>query len=198
MWLVVNRGILSLLAADGPLNATELDWFRRFHAAAGTHEDFVGLLVSLYAGRSRQHDQSPSKWELLLEVPKGADQETIKKAYRRKVSEYHPDKLASVSEGLKRLAEEKVKEINDAYERLTAPGHVTEDVPDLLVFDGQDWKSLKSVQVGVVLCCPMCAQKNRLPDKESGAIARCGACHAYLGLYENQLQFLSFVTKPVN
>lgn len=52
----------------------------------------------------------------VLGVPEGADQETIKKAYHELVKKYHPDKYAD--NPLKDLAEEKLKEINKAYDML--------------------------------------------------------------------------------
>lgn len=52
----------------------------------------------------------------VLGVPEGADQETIKKAYHELVKKYHPDKYAN--NPLKDLAEEKLKEINKAYDML--------------------------------------------------------------------------------
>lgn len=53
----------------------------------------------------------------VLGVPEGADQETIKKAYHSLVKKYHPDKYAD--NPLKELAEEKLKEINKAYDMLS-------------------------------------------------------------------------------
>lgn len=198
MWLCVQTSLLSLLVADGQLNDSELEWLKRFHGAAGTRTDYVMLLVRLYEFRSKENGQSPGKSESILDIPQGADLATIKKAYRHKANEFHPDKLNDVSEGVRKLAEQKLKEINEAYERLTTPGQPTDDVPHLFVFDGNDWKPLKSMQAGVVVCCPICAQKNRLPATEKWLIARCGACHAYLGLSEDQLDFLSSVTKSDN
>ena len=54
----------------------------------------------------------------ILGVPEGSDQETIKKAYHKLVKKYHPDKYAD--NPLKELAEEKLKEINKAYDMLTS------------------------------------------------------------------------------
>lgn len=36
----------------------------------------------------------------------------------KRVSEYHPDKVATLGEELRKLAEEKTKQINEAYEHL--------------------------------------------------------------------------------
>lgn len=44
----------------------------------------------------------------------------IKKAYRKLAKEYHPDKLVGVSETIKKIAEEKFREIQEAYEFLNA------------------------------------------------------------------------------
>ena len=52
-----------------------------------------------------------------LEVSKNASKEVIDKAYHVLVKKYHPDLQHSVEE--KKIAEEKIKEINDAYEILS-------------------------------------------------------------------------------
>jgi len=56
----------------------------------------------------------------VLGIPEGADQETIKKAYRDLVKKYHPDQYAN--NPLSDLASEKMKEINEAYNMLTNGG----------------------------------------------------------------------------
>jgi len=52
----------------------------------------------------------------VLGVSQGATVEELKKAYRKKAHEYHPDKNAGNKE-----AEEKFKEISQAYEILSDP-----------------------------------------------------------------------------
>jgi len=51
-----------------------------------------------------------------LGLEKGADFETIKKAYRKLSMQYHPDKVAHLGEEFKGVAEEKMKNINAAYD----------------------------------------------------------------------------------
>lgn len=55
----------------------------------------------------------------LLGVDKGASEQEIKKAYRKKAMQYHPDKYTNSSQKEKDDAEHKFKEINDAYQVLS-------------------------------------------------------------------------------
>lgn len=54
----------------------------------------------------------------VLGVPAGASQDEIEQAYRRRMSEYHPDKLATAAPELQALAERRASEINAAYEAI--------------------------------------------------------------------------------
>lgn len=56
----------------------------------------------------------------VLGVPPGASKDEIKQAYRARVAEYHPDKVAHLGPELRRLAEQKTLAIRRAYERLSA------------------------------------------------------------------------------
>mmetsp|Transcript_20458 Transcript_20458/g.37142 ORF Transcript_20458/g.37142 Transcript_20458/m.37142 type:complete len:367 (+) Transcript_20458:130-1230(+) len=57
----------------------------------------------------------------VLGVPRDADEVTLKKAYRKGAVKWHPDKWSSKSDEEKKQAEEKFKEISEAYEVLTDP-----------------------------------------------------------------------------
>lgn len=52
----------------------------------------------------------------ILGLKPGADQDTIKKAYRKLSMKYHPDKVRHLGEEFRAVAEEKMKEINGAYD----------------------------------------------------------------------------------
>ena len=56
----------------------------------------------------------------VLGVPHGASEDEIKKAYRELARKYHPDNY--VNNPLADLAQEKMKEINEAYATLTNKG----------------------------------------------------------------------------
>jgi preprotein translocase subunit Sec63 len=69
--------------------------------------------------QARSHDRSERNdvhWFQILGVPQDANAEQIANAYKKKISEYHPDKVASMGVEIRALAEAKSKEINMAYD----------------------------------------------------------------------------------
>jgi DnaJ-domain-containing protein 1 len=59
-------------------------------------------------------------WARVLELPADASLDEIREAYRRLMSQYHPDKVASLGRELRELAESKSKEISVAYQEALA------------------------------------------------------------------------------
>jgi curved DNA-binding protein CbpA len=57
----------------------------------------------------------------LLDLPPGASDEEVKRAWRDLTKVWHPDRFAH-DDALRRKAQEKLKEINQAYETITAAG----------------------------------------------------------------------------
>lgn len=77
------------------------------------------------SGPSQTNDGARSRelvWFEVLGVSAGATQEEIHAAYKKLISQYHPDKVASLGPDLRALAEEKSKLINSAYRRATSRG----------------------------------------------------------------------------
>lgn len=72
-----------------------------------------------YMYRQRQEAASSANLEeqyyAVLGLEPGADFAQIKKAYRKLSMQYHPDKVGHLGEEFKKVAEEKMKEINVAY-----------------------------------------------------------------------------------
>ena len=57
----------------------------------------------------------------ILDVPKDGDEAAIKKAYRKKAVEWHPDKHNTKSEEEVKEAEAMFKDIGEAYAVLSEP-----------------------------------------------------------------------------
>ena len=68
---------------------------------------------------SNTYTTDKSKYYTILSVNRGASQDEIKKAYHKLAKEHHPDKFVNSSDSEKKYHENKMKEINDAYENLT-------------------------------------------------------------------------------
>lgn len=61
----------------------------------------------------------------IIGVHKTASSKQIKAAYRQRMQEYHPDKVAKLGDELRELAEVKAKQINAAYNYLKKENFVT-------------------------------------------------------------------------
>jgi DnaJ like chaperone protein len=54
----------------------------------------------------------------ILEISKDATDEEVKKAYKKMAVKYHPDKVSHLGEDVQKAANEKFKEVNQAYESI--------------------------------------------------------------------------------
>ncbi|AIC14093.1 DnaJ domain-containing protein [Xylella fastidiosa subsp. morus] len=80
-----------------------------------------GVLIGVLIGhavdkrRLRHPEDDPYR---VMGLGAGATNAEIELAYRRLMSRYHPDKLAQASPQLREQAEQKVRQINAAYDRI--------------------------------------------------------------------------------
>lgn len=63
--------------------------------------------------------QGPDPYAV-LGIQRDTDDRGIKRAYRKLISEHHPDRLGDLPEDMRRRAESRASEINAAYERIKA------------------------------------------------------------------------------
>lgn len=55
----------------------------------------------------------------VLEVAPDVSNDELKRAYKRLVLKHHPDRVATLGDDIRQRAEEKLKQINDAYEKVS-------------------------------------------------------------------------------
>ncbi len=72
--------------------------------------DFESIKAMFYDSTERAY--------IILEISKTATNEEVKKAYRKMVKKYHPDKLQHLGEEHLKGAEEKFKQVQKAYEQI--------------------------------------------------------------------------------
>jgi DnaJ like chaperone protein len=99
-------------------------------AMVQTIADFLDISVyehhairSKYAGAGHGRvfpgqTRSETQYYEILGLAPGASSVEIKTAYRKLSMQYHPDKVAHLGEEFRRVAEEKMKELNEAYQYL--------------------------------------------------------------------------------
>lgn len=63
-------------------------------------------------GRDRDH----RAWHEVLEVDRDASHEEVAAAYKRRIAQYHPDKVATMAPEIRELAERRSAAINAAYD----------------------------------------------------------------------------------
>jgi DnaJ like chaperone protein len=122
--------LLDIVYAEGALTANKLAIVRKLCWALGVHERELSALAAMKGyghaapgggyERARAPGDPPATKDpyAVLGLEPGASEREIKRAYRKLISQHHPDKLGDVPEELKRRAEERAREINAAYERL--------------------------------------------------------------------------------
>ena len=67
--------------------------------------------------RARRTVTERRRWWEILETSERATLEEVKAAYRAKVRKYHPDRVNDLATEFQELADRRMKEINQAYER---------------------------------------------------------------------------------
>ena len=72
-----------------------------------------------YQRTTNTYTPDKSRYYTILGVSRGASQDEIRKAYHKLAKEHHPDRFVNSSDSEKKYHENKMKEINDAYENLT-------------------------------------------------------------------------------
>ena len=106
-----------------------LEYFRKAEKRSPGFQDTQERIEALeqrlrskgHAKEERKSDDEPAKNHgtadpySVLGIERGADEATIKAAYRKLIVQYHPDKVASLGDELKALAEKKSKQITVAY-----------------------------------------------------------------------------------
>ena len=127
-----NSGSTNRTTYGGTFNSREEaeEFFRTF-LGGGFGQGSTNTGGNTYSGYSSQNGSSSyqrttntyttdkSKYYTILGVSKNASQDEIRKAYHKLAKEHHPDKFVNSSDSEKKYHENKMKEINDAYENLT-------------------------------------------------------------------------------
>ena len=110
--------MFSIALADGNFAIDEEKFIYKVGSGLGFSRDKINEIKAQFIKPKRANVTERTKCLNLLGLKATATKEDIKTAYRRLAKEYHPDRLVGVSDVVKKIAEEKFKEVSEAYEYL--------------------------------------------------------------------------------
>jgi len=103
--------LFGIAIADGTVSEIEVNTIHTISNYLGiSHLDFESIKAMFYKS-------SDSAYKI-LEIEKGATVDEIKAAYRKMAKKFHPDKVTHLGEEHQKGAEEKFKQVQDAYDQL--------------------------------------------------------------------------------
>lgn len=103
--------LFGIAGADGSVGKAEVEKIREI---AG----YLRLGASDFESIKAMFVRSADTAYTILEIPRSASDEEVKKAYRTMAKKYHPDRVNTEDEAIRKGAEEKFKEVQKAYETI--------------------------------------------------------------------------------
>src|SRR5690554_5114278 len=103
--------LFGIAYADQHVSDTELSTIHRIAGFLGINNpDFESIKAMFVKDTGSDYK--------ILEVTPDATNEELKKAYRKMAMKYHPDKVANLGADVKKQAEEKFRQVQNAYENI--------------------------------------------------------------------------------
>tara|TARA_B100000902_G_C27155628_1_gene836013 strand:- start:133 stop:834 length:702 start_codon:yes stop_codon:yes gene_type:complete len=111
--LQIIHFLFSIAHSDGHVDKEEIDIIQKISKYFWIHEyDFLSISAMFSKNKNINNAYE------ILGIDNDATDDEIKKAYRRIVKKYHPDKLKDVSQDVIKMAKEKFQSVKDAYDQI--------------------------------------------------------------------------------
>lgn len=170
---------------DGSASDLEVEFIKSFAAETGMSEaEFVSISLRYY--RPKPPDDFLETARGLLGVQRTATVDEVKRAYKRKAREYHPDVHAGAAENLRQLAAERFSQLANAKETLLA---ALGQVP--LVALSPDGELIPAEDQPTKIQCFGCGATQRGATASEAFASRCPRCLMLLyheRAYANELR----------
>lgn len=114
--LILVELVYQVLFSNDHVSDRDLELARNIADYLDISYDDQQTIRAKYLHRQRKSINREEEYYEVLGLEPGASFEEIKKAYRELSQKYHPDKVSNLGEEFKKVAEEKMKEINGAYQ----------------------------------------------------------------------------------
>lgn len=103
--------LFGISSADGHVHAKEVEMISQISISLGiSRADFASIKAMFYKDINHAYQ--------VLEITPDANDDELKKAYRKMAVKYHPDKVSHLGEEFKKAAKEKFQTLNAAYEQI--------------------------------------------------------------------------------
>ncbi len=103
--------LFSIAQADGSVRPAEIDKISEIAGYLRVGQNDFESIKAMFI-------KSANNAYKILEIEKTATDEEVKKAYRNMAKKYHPDRVNTENEAIKKGAEEKFKQVQKAYEEI--------------------------------------------------------------------------------
>ena len=103
--------LFGLSKADGHVHPLEIK-------VINTIANYLGISVSDFESIQAMFYKNTTAAYKILEINPDATDSEVKKAFRKMASKFHPDKVHHLGDEFQKMAEEKFKSVNDAYQQI--------------------------------------------------------------------------------
>ena len=103
--------LFGIASADGQVHEKEVDVIESISR-------YLGIMNSDYESVKAMFVKQVDDAYTILGIDPSATDDEVKKAYREMAKKNHPDKVAYLGEDVRKAAEKKFQEINDAYDKI--------------------------------------------------------------------------------
>jgi DnaJ like chaperone protein len=103
--------LFGISSADGHVHSTEVNEIKKI-------SDFLGISSNDFDSIKAMFYKDIYGAYKILEITPDANNEEIKKAYRKMATKYHPDKVSHLGEEFQKAAKEKFQKVGAAYEQI--------------------------------------------------------------------------------
>jgi DnaJ like chaperone protein len=103
--------LFGIAAADGSVSDEETRVIQQISGYMGISDSDLSSIHAMFVS------QTDAAYKI-LEIESTVSDEEVKKAYRRMAMKYHPDKVSHLGEDFKKVAHEKFRKVQAAYEQI--------------------------------------------------------------------------------